>query len=429
MTQDVAKPSAVRWKLLVVIYCACLIAYLDRVNLSITGTNIMAEMGFNKVDLGYTMSAFFFGYALFQIPGAILAEKFGARIMGAIAQMWWSIFTLLTPLAWGLVSFMIVRFMFGVGEAPLYPTIQAFYARWFSTKEKALASAGMLMGTFFAPAIGPWITVQIVANMGWRWAFYLFGIAGAIIAILWYIMSRDTPQEHPNVNQGEIDAINEGRTQTQIAHLAKKELAPWGSKFLVNPRFWFVGMQYFVANYIMYLFLSWIPIYLMEARQMTMQKMGLAAAAPWLALTFAVFIGGILSDKLVAKGVSKVVSRSCFAIFGFAFCMLGLYMGANADSEAANLIWLSVSLGTLGFAYIASWAGCQDLGGKFGSSVSAWMNTWGNLAGMFAPVITAYMAVTFGWQQALLLTSVPICIGCVLWLFINPNKPLVEDVK
>jgi ACS family glucarate transporter-like MFS transporter len=176
----------------------------------------------------------------------------------------------------------------------------------------------------------------------------------------------------------------------------------------------------------MYLFLSWMPTYLQEARHLSFQRMGLAAAAPWLALTVSVFCAGIISDKLVARNVSKVKSRAMLAIGGFAFCMLGLYMGANAESVTSNLLWLTLSLGALGFAYIASWAGCQDLGGKFGGSVSAWMNTWGNLAGAATPVVTAYLVRTFGWQGALSTTSIFVVIGCVCWIFIRPDRPLAE---
>ncbi|MDR1243130.1 MAG: MFS transporter [Deltaproteobacteria bacterium] len=429
MTQHNATPSKTRWKLLIIIYFACLIAYLDRVNLSIVAKNVMEEMDFDKIQLGYTMSAFFTGYAVLQIPSSILGEKFGTRVVAALAILWWSVFTFLTPLAWGFTSFMIIRFMFGLGEAPIFPCIQTFFSRWFSFKEKAIANSGMLMGVFFAPAIGPWLTVQIVDNLSWRWAFYAYGFAGSIAALLWFIYARNTPQEHKDVNQGEIDAINIGRTQTQIDYLIKKEVAPWTSRFLKSPRFWLIGIQYFIANYIMYLFLSWIPTYLQEARHMTFQKMGISASVPWLCLTLSVLIGGFASDRLVSRNVSKVKSRSLFAIVGFAFCMFGLYMGAGAESDVGNLLWLSLSLGALGFSYIASWAGCQDLGGKFGGSVSAWMNTWGNLAGVAAPVVTAYLVRAFGWQGALSMTSVFIFIGCFCWVFIRPDRSLVEEME
>jgi ACS family glucarate transporter-like MFS transporter len=197
--------------------------------------------------------------------------------------------------------------------------------------------------------------------------------------------------------------------------------------FIRSRQFWAIGIQYSIANYIMYLFLSWIPLYLMEARNMTFQRMGLAAALPWLALTAAVFFGGILSDKMVAAGMSKLKSRTMLAVLGFAFCMLGLFMGARAESVVGNLVWLSISLGALGTAYVASWSGCQDLGAKFGGSVSAWMNTWGNLAGVAAPVVTAYLVNAFGWQGALYATSAFIVIGCIAWLFVRPDKPLVAS--
>lgn len=427
MNTAIQQPSKLRWRLLGVIYFVSLIAYLDRVNLSICAPFIMDELGFSKVELGYTMSAFFIGYTIMQIPGSLLAERFGVRIMGALAIFLWSVFTILTPLAWGFGSFMLIRFLFGIGEGPLFPSIAGIFARWFSNKEKAVANSFMLMGVFFAPAIGPWIVVQVVEAWGWHAAFYSFGGAGIIGAVAWYMLCLNSPLENPKVNEGELAIINAGRTDEQVKKLATKEQAPWLSKFLVSPQFWAIGIQYCVANYIMYLFLSWIPLYLMEARGMSFQKMGIAAAAPWLALTIASFIGGQISDRLLARGATKFQSRSLFAICGFAFCMLGLYMGANAESEVANLVWLSISLGALGGAYIAAWSGCHDLGMKFGGAVSAWMNTWGNLSGAAAPIITAYLVQAFGWQGALTSTSAFIAIGCVCWLFVRPDKPLVTE--
>ncbi|MDL2307196.1 MFS transporter [Desulfovibrio sp. OttesenSCG-928-C06] len=423
--EAVQTPTKLRWRLLAVIYFVSLIAYLDRVNLSICAPFIMEELGFDRVSLGYTMSAFFVGYTIMQIPGSMLAERLGARIVGAMAIFLWSVFTILTPLAWGFASFMIIRALFGIGEGPLFPSIARILSRWFSDKEKAVANSFMLMGVFLAPAIGPWIVVQIVSNLGWHWAFYSFGILGIFGAVAWYMLCLNTPADNPNVNAGEHAAINEGRSDKLIEQLSKKEQAPWGTLFK-SSQFWAIGIQYSVANYIMYLFLSWIPLYLMEARGMSFQKMGIMAALPWLVLTLASFLGGIASDKLVARGLSKFKSRAMFAIVGFAICMLGLYMGANAESQVSNLLWLSISLGALGGAYIAGWTGCHDIGQRFGGAVSAWMNTWGNLSGAAAPVITAYLVEAFGWQGALTSTSGFIVIGCICWLFVRPDKPVIK---
>jgi ACS family glucarate transporter-like MFS transporter len=382
----------------------------------------MEEYGFDKVQLGLTMSAFFLAYTLMQIPGGLMAERYGIRITGALAMIMWSVFTLLTPMAGGLYSFMLIRFLFGVGEAPLFPNNGSFLAKWFSAKEKAIASSIMVSGAFIGPALGPPLTVLILGYLSWHWVFFLYGFVGIVMAALWFAFSRNYPNQHSKVNTAELMLIT-GKEETEAKKDIKHETAPW-SRFLRSSQFWCLGFQYFVANYIMYLFLSWIPMYLLEARNMSMNAMGFAAAAPWLVMCVALVTSGKISDSMVLNGKSKFKARTVIAIMGLIICGAGLYLAANATSVAENIIFLSISLGFLGLTYTAAWASCQDLGQRFGGSVVAWMNTWANIGGFCAPIITAFLVKFFGWQMALSLSSVIIGVGVISWLFVRPDSPL-----
>lgn len=159
VSKGLEKATNIRWVLMFLLWVLCVIAWLDRVNLSVCGPAIMQQYGFTKVQLGMCMSAFFLSYVLMQIPGGMLSEKYGIRKIGAIAIVFWSIFTILTPLAWGFVSFLVIRFIFGIGEGPLYPMGGTFIARWISSKEKAIVSGLFVSGAFFGPIIGPPMTV------------------------------------------------------------------------------------------------------------------------------------------------------------------------------------------------------------------------------------------------------------------------------
>jgi ACS family glucarate transporter-like MFS transporter len=416
--------TKVRWFLLFFIWMSCLIAYMDRVNLSVCGPMIMKDFGWDKVQLGMTMSAFFLSYFLMQIPGGLLSEKFGIRKTGAGAIIWWSIFTALTPLAWGFYSFMIIRFLFGAGEGPLFPNNGSFIAKWFNTKEKAMASGIMISGAFIGPAVGPPLTVWIMTTWGWQAVFYAYGALGFIIACLWYIFSRDYPHLHPKANDAEVELIAE-QSVAQAKASAIHEVAPW-KKFLVSPQFWTLGLQYYTVNYIMYIFLSWLPIYLLEARGLSLKAMGFAAAYPWLAICAALIIGGRISDKMQAKGKSKFQSRTIPALIGMVICGLSFYQGANATTVNENLFWMTLSLGFLGLTYTASYTACQDLGQRFGGSMVGWMNTWANIGGFTAPTITAILVQAYGWQAAFSMTSIVVAFGAVCWLFVKPDKPLVS---
>ncbi len=421
-----AKASKVRWSLLAIIVLASLISYLDRVNLSVCAPFIMGELGFDKVDLGLTMSAFFLAYTIMQIPGSCMSERWGTRVTGTLAMVWWSIFTLLTPMAWGLYSFIVIRFLFGLGEGPFYPNNATFFSRWFNSKEKAISSASMMVGTFSGPILGPPLTVWILDGFNWHWVFYFYGLGGMAVAILWFVCARNNPSEHPRVNQEELLVITEKSSREEAqAEAGKRETAPW-KKFLRNPRFWVFGLQYFTTNYIMYVFLSWIPLYLLEARGMSFTGMGFAASLPWVVLAAMVFVFGIISDKMLKAGFSKFKARVLFGVSGMTLCGICLYMAAGANSAVENIIWLSLSLGSLGQSYSSAWATCQDLGQKFGGSVAAWMNTWGNLGGFVAPTSTALMVKYVGWQATLSLTSIVILVGMLCWFFVRPDKNLLE---
>ena len=419
------KQSKVRWLLLALVYITCLVAYLDRVNLSIAGPDIMKEFGFDKVQLGMTMSAFFLAYTMMQIPGGLMSEKWGLRFTGSLAMFFWSVFTILTPMAKGFYSFMAIRFCFGAGEGPLFPNNGSFLAKWFSKEEKAISSSIMVSGAFIGPALGPPLSVWIMVNWGWQMVFYVYGVAGIVMTAIWYIFSRDYPHLHPSCNQEEVMHITK-KTAADAAAASTHEVAPW-KRFLKSPQFWALGLQYCTVNYIMYVFLSWLPIYLLEARGLSLKAMGVAAAYPWLSICAALIISGLVSDKLVQRGYSKSIARTGIAIVGLVLCGIGLYKGANAITPTDNIFWLSFSLGFLGFTYTAAWASCQDLGQKFGGSVVAWMNTWANVGGFLAPTITALLVTAYGWQMSLSLTSVVIAVGVVLWVFVKPDLPLHID--
>ncbi len=423
------KPTKVRWHLLAVIFTVCLIAYLDRVNLSVCAPFIMEELGFDKVHLGFTMSAFFLGYAVMQIPGGLMAERWGVRKTGMIAMVWWSLFTVLTPMAWGFASFMAVRFLFGLGEGPLYPNNASFFASWFNSKEKSLPSALMMCGTFLGPALGPPLTVLIINFSNWHWVFYIYGILGFIAAAIWYAYSRNHPKEHPGVNEAELLHITEKNSVEEVmVHTEKgqKQLAPWG-KFLRNFRFWCFGLQYFTSNYIIYIFLSWIPMYLLEARGMSFTAMGGAAALPWLAIVATMFITGVMSDRLVRAGSSKFVARALMGMIGLAGCGIFLYLASTATSVMQNVIYLCCSAGFLGFNYTASWTACQDLGQKHGGTLGAWMNTWGNIGGVTAPIFTAMLVKVVGWDATLGISTLVVVFGVICWSFVKPDRPLEAD--
>lgn len=410
------KASRFRWTLALIMFIISFTAYIDRVILSAATPALMQEFSFTKVDIGLLQTLFFAGYALMQIPGGMLAEFYKHRVVVAVTAMCMSVFTVFTGLCHSFLAFALVRTLVGVGEGPLFPALSVFISRWFHNNEKAKASAFMSCGAFVGPMLGSAFTVLLIMTLGWRYVFYTLGIMGLALAGIWYYLAHNHPADSPIANAAEKAYIISGNS----ALSSTNNIAPW-KQFLKSRQFWAIGIQYFVTAYIMYVYLSWLPLYLMEAQHFSLAQMGIGASIPWVVL-FSVNMGAaVISDNLVAKGISKSKCRSWFAIAGLAGCALFMYIASQPATPWMNVLWLSLSLGSLGLTFAASWPACIDLGGVYSGSVAGWMNFCGNVGGVVAPITTGLLATNYGWQAALLVTSASSVIGIAAWLMVQPD--------
>jgi ACS family glucarate transporter-like MFS transporter len=417
-----SQPTKVRWWLAFLFFIIGLIAYMDRSNISVMAKPIMEDLNMDKVQFGLLASLFSLGYALMQIPSGLLAEKLGARKIVFYALVFWSFFTALTAMvkSHGLMG--LVRFLFGMGEGPMYPGNAVFNTYWFAKEEKGRASSALLAGSYFGPVIAPIVTVAIYNLLGWEAVFYIFAIIGLLIGFIWYWLGRNRPEEHPSVNDAELKWIVANRS----VKTEQKQTAPW-KQFLSNGRFWILGLQYFVVLYIVTFFLVWLPTYLQEAQNFSLEKMGFAASLPWLAIFITVMTGGAISDRLVKQGKSKFIARGMLAIVGLVVFAASMYLAAHASSDWMNVLWLTISLGALGFPVVVSWATANDMGNQFAGSVSAWMNLWGNIAAFVSPLICGWLAQKVGWEGTLLITIIPILLAIILWFMVRPDHAFVEE--
>lgn len=401
------------------------VSYMDRVNLSVAAPLIMQEFGFSKMEMGVLQTAFFLGYALCQIPGGMLAEYFGPRAVTALAVGWWSIFTALTGVCNSLMAFIGIRFAFGVGEAPLFPSLNTANQKWFPTTERSKAAAMMSGGAYIGPVFGPALVVAIMAEWGWRAVFYAFGGVGILLAIAYYYLVRNNPADSQFTNQAEVEHIKEGKSLKD----EKKEVAPW-STFITSTQFWAIAGQFFVTDYITYVFLAWFPVYLLEAHGFSLQQMGFAAALPWIAITIGVLSTGWISDGMLKAGATKNKVRTLFGISGLVVCCLALNAAAfSGGNKWVTVAWLTLANGALGPVFAASWASSIDLGGKFTGTVSGWMNFWGNMGGVAAPVVAAWIATNYGWTTVLVTTSAMAIVGAAFWLLVKPDRQLQVKLK
>ncbi|MCG7338060.1 MFS transporter [Staphylococcus sp. ACRSN] len=422
----VEKKSNIRWYFAIAFFIIGVIAYMDRSNISIIAGPMMEDLHMNKTQFGLLASFFSLGYALMQVPSGFLAEKFGSKKMLTIALVWWSAFTILTGVVKNHGLLYAVRFLFGIGEAPMYPSNAVFNSFWFSKGEKGRASSVLLAGSYFGPVIAPVVTIAIVNMFGWQAVFYIFGLVGLLISVLWVVIAKDLPEQHKMVNEAEKRYIMENRDVIKT----EKSNAPW-NLFFKRFSFYAIAAQYFVVQFVVSLFLIWLPTYLSEQYHVKLSDpdMAWAAGAPWIAMFVLILFGGAISDKLLQSGKSRFVARASIAIIGFIIFSISLFMSIQAESLVVNVFWLSLCLGGIGIATGMSWAAATDLGRNFSGSVSGWMNLWGNIGALLSPLLAGMMVDIVGWTMTLELVIIPVIFAIIMWFFVSPDKPLLIEKK
>ena len=329
---------------------------MDRSNISYIAPQMMEDLHMTKQQFGLLASFFSLGYALMQVPSGMLAEKFGPRKMITIALVWWSAFTIFTGMIKHHGLLYLVRFLFGIGEAPMYPSNAVFNANWFSKDEKGRASSMLLAGSYFGPVLAPVITIAIVNAFNWQAVFYIFGAVGILIAILWGIIAKDLPEQHRMVNDAEKHFIMENRDLVQTS----KSLPPW-NQFFRRVSFYAIAGQYFVVQFVISLFLIWLPTYLTEQYHVEFKDMTISSL-PWFIMFILILSAGAISDKILRSGQSRFVSRGLIAIVGFIVFAVSIFFAVHTENLYVTIFWLSLGLGGMGVSMGMSWAAANDIG-------------------------------------------------------------------
>jgi sugar phosphate permease len=401
--------------LVVIVY---MITYMDRVCISHAATEIRKEYGFDPVTMGWIFSGFNLSYALFQIPGGWLGDRFGPRRVLTAIVLWWSAFTAATSLALGKWSMYVMRFLFGMGEAGAFPTATRAFSFWLPASERGFAQGVTHSGARLGAALTPPIAVALIASFGWRSVFYVFGLIGALWAALWSWYYRDRPEEHASVNEAELAIIREG-AKTRPSE-ARAEV-PW-RQILRSGNLWLICAMYFCYAYSIWIYLSWFPTYLQEARGFTLKQMGFWHMVPLIAATIGDTVGGWLSDYLARRTANLRFARRSVAIAGFALAAACIIPATLVEDRYASVALTTAALFFLELTVGVSWAVAMDVGPEYAGSVSGVMNMCGNLGGVLASVAVGYMVQFLNWQAPFLVASGLCLLGAILFLRIDPNE-------
>lgn len=423
-----ARPSWGRWYVLLLISLMYLITYLDRVNISAAAPVISKEFGFDKITMGFIFGAFTFAYALFQVPGGWLGDRFGPRRMLTVIVGYWSIMTAATAAATGAVSFVVLRFLFGVGEAGAFPVATRAMQLWYPRRERGFVQGITHSASRLGAAIAPPIVVTIITAFGWREVFYICGAVGIVWAVWWYFSYRDLPEDHGMVNRAELERIR-GIDETGKINPPRIETmaqVPWRT-LIRSPNMWAIMCAYFTYVYCLWIFLSWLPSYLVEYRHFTLIKTGYLASLPLLAGVIGDTVGGLATDWLLRKTGSAKIARRSVAIVGLLGCVVCIVPAALVEDPYVAVYLLTGAGFFLECTIGPSWAVPMDTGGKYSGTVSGTMNMAGNIGGFLSPIVFGFLAQYGSWQAPFIVAAALLVIGAVIWAFwLDPDKSVIE---
>jgi sugar phosphate permease len=409
-----SRPTHVRYVVLGLTVIAYMITYMDRQVLAVARPVISNELGISLAVMGNITFAFRIAYALFQIPGGWLGDKIGARRGLTLVVTWWSAFTCLTGLAWNAVSMLSIQAFFGMGEAGAFPIATRSLSRWMRPTERGFAQgithAGSRLGAALTPPI---VAVVIIPHYGWRAAFYIFGVVGVLWAAAWFWYYRDTPEEHRSVNAAERELIGSGRKRSNVV--------PW-RQILSHANLWVLAVMYFCYNFNLNVYNDWFPTYLHDSRGMTLAKMGFYAMLPLLAGTLGDLAGGWSSDHVLRRTGNVNLARRWVAIAGFLVSAAATIPATLAADPRVSVALYSVAFFSLEWTVGISWAIPLDIGGDFAGSVSAVMNTLGNIGGALSAIVVTRAASSYGWNAPFFVTGALCLIAAAVYLKIDATK-------
>lgn len=407
--------TAPRWGILGLLFAISAVTYMDRVNISVTARQMMPAYGLTDQDMGYIFSAFVFGYALCQIPGGWLGDRWGARIVLAGALIWWSFFTALTAVAATLPfaamigtvgALIVVRFLLGVGEAVALPNFNRAVADWILPAQRGLgigiAIGGIGVGAAITPPLASWVMV----NYHWQTVFYLSALVGLVVALLWVLFSR------------------EQKTADGATSLQPRVLVPWRQFARSSSLRWLV-LSYACLGYVAYIYMSWFYLYLVNVRGIDLLRGGWLAAAPFVAILVFCPLGGWTTDRLVSNlGLTK--ARRIVGMVGMGLAGGLIAVGAWADSQVVAIASLSLGAGWLYFTVGAYWSVTTDLSKTHAGTLSGVMNMGANVGGVISPSLTPWLAAHWGWTASLLVAAFIALCGGVMWMKIDATEGLRE---
>ncbi|CAH8287604.1 unnamed protein product [Eruca vesicaria subsp. sativa] len=435
-----------RWVIVLLCFASFLLCNMDRVNMSIAILPMSQQYNWNSATVGLIQSSFFWGYLLTQILGGIWADKFGGKVVLGFGVVWWSIATVMTPIAakLGLPFLLVVRAFMGIGEGVAMPAMNNMLSKWIPVSERSRSLALVYSGMYLGSVTGLGFSPMLIQKFGWPSVFYSFGSLGSIWFLLWLKYAYSSPKDDPELSEEEKKIILGGSKPREPV-----TVIPW-KLILSKPPVWALIISHFCHNWGTFILLTWMPTYYNQACSPTslclnsfykqiksyvsllnlifqvlkfnLTESGLLCVLPWFTMAVMANIGGWIADTLVSRGLSITSIMQSIGFLGPAFFLTQL---SRVKTPAMAVLCMACSQGADAFSQSGLYSNHQDIGPRYAGVLLGLSNTAGVLAGVFGTAATGYILQRGSWDDVFKVAVGLYLVGTLVWnLFATGEKVL-----
>jgi sugar phosphate permease len=427
-----APATRVRYGVLAFLCALTFILYIDRICISQAADAIERDLAISHSRMGYVFSAFTLAYGLFEVPTGRWGDRFGSRGVLTRIVLWWSAFTALTGAVTGLPMLLIVRFLFGAGEAGALPNAARVVTRWFPSGRRGTAQGLVNTSTLVGGAVAPAAMAYLIGGIGWRWAFVIFGGLGVVWAAAFHRWFRDNPAEHPAVNESERRLIA-GDAPGDPAGTPHPPV-PW-AYVLTSPNVWLLGGVITCSAFTSYLYFTWYPKYLQDARGEPAERAGLLASLVLAGGAAGFLLGGYLSDWLTRLTGERRRSLQGLGCGGLGSASLSLYVAVHCDSAVTASLFTMLAYFCACVNVAAWWAAVMAISGKHLGALAGLLNSMGVPGAFVSPLFVGAFVDWQGergltgreqWDPTFYAFVAALFLGACGWLFIDASRSIVQ---
>jgi len=410
-----------RIKLVVLFFLSNLICYMDRINISVTAPIIMKELGWNEAALGVILSSFFVGYTFLQIPGGWLADRFGGKRILSIGVLWWSFFTMITQLARNVATMTAARALMGLGEGVNFPSIQSLTAKWIPAGERSRVAGFTLSGISVGNIIAFPLATWIMTTLGWQYVFYVFGVFGLLWLVFWLPLAANRPEEHPAISAEELAYIKEN---TPV--LPPLEKTPW-RMILSKAPVWALIINHFCNSWGFFMFLTWLPTYLVKAHGFSIKEMGFYSMLPYIAMVVGSNGAGWLADYCIKRTGNITLIRKLFHSISLLSASIFLIFLSQAGTKMEAVLLITLSLGLMSMTGSTTGPNAMDIAPRYAGIIMGMQTTAGNIAGVIVPIVVGFIvSLTGRWDMVFYIAAAIMTFAVLVWDLFATGKQVIK---